>query len=46
MEIFKRVAEKERDANTMRMIYRVIEWFQSEKKDEEIQQSGEKTSKV
>lgn len=38
---FNRAAEKDRDANTVKMTSRVLQWFVLEKKDEEIQQLGE-----
>lgn len=36
LKICNSVAEKDRDANTVKMIYRILQWFDSEKKDEEI----------
>lgn len=41
MKKFNRAAEKDRDANTVKMTSRVLQWFVLEKKDEEIQQLGE-----
>lgn len=41
MKIFNRAAEKDGHANTVKMTSRVLQWFESEKKDEEIQQLGE-----
>lgn len=44
--MFSSVAEQDRDPDTVKTIYGILQWFESEKKDKEVHQSGEKNSKV